>query len=129
MPAIIATFQHLTECGARADIQMRESGKLPTSTSKDTPVSQRTLSRRPPEADVPPVEPVKVKKPAAEVSERCGACRYFLATAAHPIGFFSTISKGECRRFPPAYLGRRGAMGHPTVIETGWCGEYKKRPA
>jgi hypothetical protein len=101
---------------------------VPASTFEDTLVSQRPLSHRSPQAGVQPPEPEKAKKPAAEVSERCGVCRYFIATMAHPIGFFSTISKGECRRFPPAYLGRRGAMGHPTVVETGWCGEYKKKP-
>ena len=90
-------------------------------------MSQRTLPRRLTEASGPLLEPEKPKKAAVEVSERCGLCRYFLATAAHPIGFFSTISKGECRRFPPGFLGRRGAMGHPTVVETDWCGEYKKK--
>lgn len=65
------------------------------------------------------------------VREGCGTCEFYA-------GYPDPSTTGVCRRYPPQMLMTKqqeaGGMPwdealpyRPTVIESDWCGEYKRR--
>jgi hypothetical protein len=55
-------------------------------------------------------------------TERCGACRYYLANKdSNP-----KDPTGLCRRYPP-HAGGETDSTWPEVSDLDWCGEYAAR--
>lgn len=55
----------------------------------------------------------------------CLTCKYW----KQDTDFGHPLCVGDCRRFPPAFIGRGIQAEFPEVSLEDWCGEYQPRDA
>jgi hypothetical protein len=62
-----------------------------------------------------------MKDAREQPSERCGACRFYLANKdSNP-----RDPTGLCRRLPPQIVGDGEDFLRPVVSDLDWCGEFQ----